>query len=56
MAQSFVKLKNMMAEMGADKSNAIQQLFSTHPDLEKRIEKMEEKLKKEGIAAPTAAN
>ena len=56
MAQSFVKLKNMMAEMGADKSNAIQQLFSTHPDLEKRIEKMEEKLKEEGIAAPTAAN
>ncbi len=52
MAQAFRKLQNMMDEMGADKDNAIQQLFSTHPDLAKRIEKMEEKANEDGIEAP----
>ena len=54
MAQAFIKLQKMMEEMGADKNNAIQQLFSTHPDLDKRIIKMEEKAKKENITPPTA--
>ena len=52
MAQAFKKLQTMMEEMGADKDNAIQQLFSTHPDLEKRIENMEKKAKEENIAPP----
>lgn len=52
MAQAFRKLEKMMEEMGADKSNAIQQLFSTHPDLAKRIERMEKQAKADGIAPP----
>ncbi len=55
MAQSFEKLKKMMDEMGADEGNAVQQLFSTHPGLEKRIERMTEKAQKEGFERPTIA-
>lgn len=43
LALSFEKLKKMQEEMGADESNAVQQLFSTHPDLENRIKRMTEK-------------
>ena len=32
MALAFEKLQQMEAEMGADKTNKVQQLFSTHPD------------------------
>ena len=52
MAQSFEKLQKMMAEMGAEEGNAVQQLFSTHPGLDKRIERMTKKAELEGIARP----
>ena len=52
MAQAFKKLQKMMAEVGADKESAIQQLFSTHPDLDKRVENMEERAIADGIAQP----
>ncbi len=55
MAQSFEQLKKMMEEMGAEKSNAVQQLFSTHPDLDNRIKRMTKKAESEGIARPVDA-
>ena len=55
MVQAFKKLETMMKKMGADKGNAIQQLFSTHPNLAKRIKKMEKRAKKDGIKPPPKA-
>lgn len=52
MAISFEKLKKMEEEMGADKSNKVQQLFSTHPDLENRIGRMSEKATADGFERP----
>ncbi len=53
MALSFQKLKKMQEEAGgAKKSSALNQLFSTHPDLDKRIERMEKRATKEGIKKP----
>ncbi|MDE5639261.1 MAG: M48 family metallopeptidase [Odoribacter sp.] len=52
MALSFRKLKQMQEEAGAQKSNKINQLFSTHPDLDVRIKRMEERATSEGIAKP----
>ena len=52
MVQAFRKLEQMIKEMGGDKSNAIQQLFSTHPNLSKRIKKMEKRAKRDGIKSP----
>lgn len=48
MALSFKKLKQMQEEAGAAKNSKINQLFSTHPDLDVRIERMEERAQKEG--------
>ena len=55
LALSFEKLKAMQEEMGADKSNAVQQLFSTHPDLDNRIKRMTEKAKTDGFERPVVA-
>ena len=52
MALSFEKLKKMQEEMGADKSNKVQQLFSTHPDLDNRIKRMTEKATADGFERP----
>ncbi|MDE5682290.1 MAG: M48 family metallopeptidase [Mailhella sp.] len=53
MALSFQKLKKMQEEAGgAKKISALNQLFSTHPDLDKRIERMEKRATKEGIKKP----
>lgn len=52
MALSFRKLKQMQAEAGAQKSSKLNQLFSTHPDLDARIKRMEERATAEGIEAP----
>lgn len=52
MALSFEKLKKMQQEMGSDKSNKVQQLFSTHPDLDNRITRMAEKAKTDGFNRP----
>lgn len=52
MALSFQRLKNMQEEAGAKKNNKLNQLFSTHPDLDARIKRMEERVTSEGIAKP----
>lgn len=54
MALSFRKLKQLQDEAGAKKDNKLNQLFSTHPDLEMRIKRMEERATAEGIQSPTA--
>ncbi len=55
MALSFRKLKQLQEEAGVKKSSKLNQLFSTHPDLDARIKRMEEKATSEGIAQPEAA-
>lgn len=55
MALSFKKLKQLQDEAGAKKDSKLNQLFSTHPDLDSRIKRMEERATKEGIAAPATA-
>lgn len=52
MALSFQRLKKMQEEAGAQKSNKLNQLFSTHPDLDARIQRMEERAVNEGIEKP----
>lgn len=52
MAYSFRRLKAMQEEAGVQKSSKINQLFSTHPDLDARIQRMEERATAEGIAEP----
>lgn len=54
MALSFRRLKQMEEEAGVQKSSALNQLFSTHPDLEARIERMEKRAMEEGIEKPAA--
>ncbi|MDE5889400.1 MAG: M48 family metallopeptidase [Bacteroidales bacterium] len=52
MALSFRKLKQMQEEAGVEKSSKLNQLFSTHPDLDTRIKRMEERATADGIAMP----
>lgn len=52
MALSFQKLKSMQEAAGAQKSNKLTMLFSTHPDLAVRIKRMEERATSEGIVKP----
>lgn len=52
MALAFEKLKEMEAEMGADKTSKVQQLFSTHPDLDNRIQRMTEQATADGFERP----
>ncbi len=53
MALSFQKLKQLQGEQQSKGASAkINQLFSTHPDIEARIKRMEERATKEGIAKP----
>ncbi len=49
MAKSFERLKKMMEDAKVEKSSKFNQLFSTHPDLDARIEKMGEKAKSDGF-------
>ncbi len=55
MALSFKKLKSLQEEAGATKTSKVNQLFSTHPDLDARIKRMEERATKEGIEKPESA-
>lgn len=55
MALSFRKLKKMQDEAGVQKSSKLNQLFSTHPDLDSRIKRMEERATSEGIELPNVA-
>lgn len=52
MALSFRKLKQLEEQQGAGTNNKLNQLFSSHPDLDARIKRMEEKAMAEGIAKP----
>lgn len=52
MAMSFRKLKQLQDESGAKKTSKINQLFSSHPELESRIERMEKRATQEGVAKP----
>lgn len=52
MALSFRKLKQLQEEAGAKKSSKLNQLFSTHPDLDARIQRMEDRATTEGIEKP----
>lgn len=49
MALSFKKLKSLQEEAAAQKNSKINQLFSTHPDIDARIKRMEERAKKDGL-------
>lgn len=49
MALSFRKLKGLQESSGAQGTSKLNQLFSTHPDLDSRIERMEERAVSEGI-------
>ena len=52
MALSFKKLKQLQEEAGAKKNNKLNQLFSTHPDLDARIQRMEERATNDNIEKP----
>lgn len=52
MSLSFRKLKQLEEQAGSSNSNVLNQLFSSHPDLDNRIKRMEEKATKDGIAKP----
>jgi len=49
MALAFKKLQQMEKEAGSTGSSKINQLFSTHPELEKRIERMEKRAAEDGL-------
>lgn len=54
MALSFERLKAIQDGASATKTNVINQLFSSHPDLEKRIKRMQERAAKEGYEKPAS--
>lgn len=52
MALSFMKLKELEEKQGYGKTSKVNQLFSSHPDLELRIKRMSERAGKEGFSRP----
>ena len=52
MALAFQRLKAMEEEAGVKDASKLNQLFSTHPDLDTRIQRMEERATADGIAKP----
>ena len=48
MVKAFQKLKQMEEAAGGSATGGLAQLFSSHPDINKRIQHMEEKCKKDG--------
>ncbi len=54
MAMSFKRLKALQEEAGAQKTSKLNQLFSTHPDLDARIKRMEKRAQDEGIEPPAS--
>lgn len=52
MALSFCRLKSMQEDNGATKTSKINQLFATHPDLDTRIKRMEERATGDGFEKP----
>ena len=56
MVWSFRKLQQIEQASGAGNTSAINQLFSSHPQLSKRIQRMEKKATKDGYSIEDAAN
>ncbi|MDE5851248.1 MAG: M48 family metalloprotease, partial [Alistipes sp.] len=52
MALSFRRLKQLQEEAGVQKSSKLNQLFATHPDLDERIKRMEQRATAENIVLP----
>ena len=52
MALAFKKMKELEDNEGVNKDSKLNHMFSTHPHLDKRIQKMTERAEKEGIAKP----
>ena len=52
MALSFMKLKELEQKQGYGKTSKVNQLFSSHPDLDLRIKRMSERAEKEGFTKP----
>ncbi|MCM1108426.1 MAG: M48 family metallopeptidase [Clostridium sp.] len=52
MAYSFRRLKQLQEEAGAQNTSKINQLFSSHPNLDARIKHMEERATADGIEKP----
>lgn len=52
MALAFKKMKELEEKEGVKKDSKLNRMLSTHPDLDKRIQKMTERAEKEGIAKP----
>lgn len=49
MALAFKKLQQLQEEAGSGNSSKLNQLFSTHPELDKRISRMEKRAAKDGL-------
>lgn len=50
MVKAFQKLQQMEAKSGSNASGGLAQLFSTHPDINKRIARMQDKCKKDSYS------
>ena len=51
-ALSFEKLKKLEEDAGYQKDSKWKRMFSSHPDLDKRIKTMSERAKKDGFERP----
>lgn len=51
LAQAFEKMDKIAQKQGA-RSSALSQLFSSHPDMQKRIQNIQSRCKRDGIARP----
>ena len=52
MALAFKKMKELEEKEGVKKDSKLNRMLSTHPALDKRIQKMTERAEKKGIAKP----
>ena len=52
MALAFEKLKKMEEDAGVQKDSKWKRMFSSHPDLDKRIKTMSKRAEKDGFARP----
>lgn len=51
-ALSFMKMKELEEKAGVQKDSKLNRMLSTHPDMDKRIERMSARAEKDGIAKP----
>ena len=52
MALAFERLKKLEEDAGVQKDSKWQRMFSSHPDLDKRIKTMSKRAEKDGFARP----